>query len=162
MNEPLKNRSYKGKKYFLIFWTPIFSRPKAATDVKNSLYYGRNSIKNSELLTTLQSAIRLETVLKITNVKAPINICLKRDIAKKKSFQIINNNNKRLNVKFLKKKAIPLKKWTSVDNPSRLCKTFWPKVGFLWHYSRCKPYFLKLQMFLSIWTQDYWWCDSCR
>ena len=83
---------------------PIFLRPKVVTDVKNSLYYGRNSIKNSELLTTLQSAIRLETVLKTTNVKAPTNICLKWDIAKKKSFLIINNNDKRLNTKFLKKR----------------------------------------------------------
>ena len=26
--------------FFLIFWAPIFSRPKKVTDVKNSLYYG--------------------------------------------------------------------------------------------------------------------------
>ena len=54
--------------------------------------------KNSRLLRTYQSAIRLEIVLKITYVKALINMCLKQDISKKKNFQIINNNGKRFNV----------------------------------------------------------------
>ena len=35
------------KNCFLIFWVPILSRPKAVTDVKNSLYYGR--VKDMEL-----------------------------------------------------------------------------------------------------------------
>ena len=54
--------------------------------------------KNSRLLTTFESAIRLEIVLKTTYVKALINMCLKLDISKKKNFQIINDNGKRFNV----------------------------------------------------------------
>ena len=32
------------KNCFLIFWEPIFSRPKAVTDEKNSLYQDREHV----------------------------------------------------------------------------------------------------------------------
>ena len=35
------------KNCFLMFWVPILSHPKAVTDMKNSLYYGR--VKDMEL-----------------------------------------------------------------------------------------------------------------
>ena len=69
--------------------------------------------KNSGLLTAFQSAIRLETIFKTSKVKAAINICLECDIAKKKIFQMINNNGKRFNVKFLKKETVPSKNESS-------------------------------------------------
>ena len=46
MHEPLKNRTYLGKKNcFLLFWAPILSRSKAVTNMKNSLYQGREGDK---------------------------------------------------------------------------------------------------------------------
>ena len=40
VHEPLKKRTYLGKKKFLIFWVLIFSCPKAITNMKNSMYDG--------------------------------------------------------------------------------------------------------------------------
>ena len=45
------------------------------------------SLCETGLLTTFQSAIRLENVSKTTWVKAPINVSLKRDMEKKKNFK---------------------------------------------------------------------------
>ena len=61
---------------------------------------------------------------------------------KKKNFQIIDNNGKRFNVKFLLKKTVPLNespKTTQVD----YAKTLSPNFGLVWYYSRSKSYFLK-------------------
>ena len=46
--------TFKGfKNCFLIFWVPILLHPKAVTDLKNSLYYGR--LKEIELSPTPQN-----------------------------------------------------------------------------------------------------------
>ena len=41
VHEPLKNRIYLEKKYFLTFWMPIFSHPKAVTHVKTACIRAR-------------------------------------------------------------------------------------------------------------------------
>ena len=39
-----------------------------------------------------------------------------------------------------------IKKWKTTECPCRLCKTYIPQVGFVWHNSRCKP-FLKVHRY---------------